>query len=95
MDQLDTKTFSQIPTILDGDKFDLFIDDGLHAPIANINFLNHAKNHVRPGGFLVVEDIARQSLDVWKLVAETSPKNWKCEIIKTRHAYMFIAQVLL
>ena len=38
-------------------RFDLVIDDGLYAPGANLNVLEFALQHLRPGGYVVIEDI--------------------------------------
>ena len=37
--------------------FDVVIDDGMHSIGASLNTLYFGLRHVRPGGFVVVEDI--------------------------------------
>jgi hypothetical protein len=58
--------------------FDLIIDDGLHALGANANTLLFALRSVRPGGFVVIEDVTVRCLPgialIDALLRSTSPK---------------------
>ena len=53
--------------------YDLFIDDGLHSIGANLNSLVFGLRHLKPGGFVVVEDIGPSYfaaiLRSWQVIA--------------------------
>lgn len=53
------------------DAFDIIIDDGLHTFEANTSFLEGSIEHLRPGGFFVIEDILRDALERWRERLET------------------------
>jgi len=42
---------------LSGSEFDILIDDSTHVFKDQINFINVAYKHLKPGGFLIIEDI--------------------------------------
>jgi hypothetical protein len=44
---------------------DIIIEDGLHTFEANLSFLEASIQHVRPGGFYVVEDILTSCKGAW------------------------------
>lgn len=44
---------------------DIIIDDGLHTFEGNISFLEGSLQHLRPGGFYVVEDILQEAIGTW------------------------------
>lgn len=69
VDQLSPQTFLEMGTKLGCGEFDLVIDDGLHNPEANLNTLLWAITTVRPGGFIVIEDIPDRAATVWRLVS--------------------------
>lgn len=45
---------------------DIIIEDGLHTFEANVSFLEGSLDHLRPGGFYVVEDVHREYIDKWR-----------------------------
>ncbi len=53
VDQMDLSSFTF------NEKYDLIIDDGLHSIAANFNTLLFALDHVKEGGWIVIEDIQR------------------------------------
>lgn len=57
VNQLEPTTVEALYGRFGSEPFDLFIDDGLHAVAPNLVTLNFALRHVRPGGFIVIEDI--------------------------------------
>jgi hypothetical protein len=73
-------------------ELDLIIDDGLHAPNANIAVLTMALSKVKVGGWVVIEDIDRSALPIWQLVAATMPGTYKCTLINTARALVFTAR---
>lgn len=68
VDQLKPSTFATIADQVGGG-FDLVIDDGLHSPNANIASLIFGLKIVRPGGWVVIEDVALEARDIWDTVA--------------------------
>lgn len=63
LDQTSIKELWERPEIRDG--VDILIEDGLHTLAANISFLQGSLDHVRPGGYYVVEDIAGEFKKEW------------------------------
>lgn len=90
VDQLDFKTFDNIPDI----KYDLIIDDGLHSLGANFNTLLFALDHLNNNGWIVIEDIG--IIDNWKSIDYIlqSTNKFKTYIIKSRYLYMYIINKL-
>jgi hypothetical protein len=68
VDQLDLTSWRNIPGHVVQRGFDLIVDDGLHAPLANLNTLISTLPFLRPGGAIVVEDVAATALPVWTLL---------------------------
>jgi len=65
-DQLDSEAITELwsePELKT--EMDLIIEDGLHTFEANRSFLEVSIQHVRPGGFYVVEDILTSCTDAW------------------------------
>ncbi len=93
IDQLKPSSIVDLGTFLGEKSLDVLIDDGLHAPLANINVLNNASKYVRAGGFIIIEDIAERSLPIWELAMLLAPRDWKMRILKTRCEYVFVVQV--
>ena len=60
VDQLDADSLENLYSRFGNRKFDLVIDDGLHAGGANINVLAFGLRHVRPGGYVVIEDVGHE-----------------------------------
>jgi hypothetical protein len=70
-------------------EIDLIIDDGLHAPDANINTLAFALPRLKAGGWLVVEDIAEEAASVWQLMSLLLPSEYHCRLIQARGGLLF------
>lgn len=68
IDQNNLQTYFEVSEASGIDQFDLIIDDGLHSTFANINSLIFAQSHLRPGGYLIIEDIPDRAMPVWNLV---------------------------
>ncbi|MGC2415271.1 MAG: hypothetical protein WA459_21570 [Stellaceae bacterium] len=66
LDQTNLQSFDDLSAIV-GQDFDIIIDDGLHAPNANIASLAFACKRLKPGGWSVVEDINPAALPVWRV----------------------------
>jgi len=71
-DQLDSVAIRDLwsqPVLQNG--FDIIIDDGLHTFEANISFLDGSLERLRPGGYFVIEDILRETIERWHERLET------------------------
>lgn len=74
VDQTDPKSFDNLLDRIPGE-FDLIIDDGLHSPHANIHSLEFGLKKVGTNGWVVIEDIYRDAMDIWQVVAALLPKD--------------------
>jgi len=71
---------------------DLVIDDGLHSPLGNINILRFGLEKVRVGGWVIIEDIANYSADVWRLISILLPQErFDSKLVKVASGhYIFV-----
>ncbi len=93
VDQTDLTSLARLGDSV-GTDFDLIIDDGLHAPHANLAVLLFAMNRVRPGGFIVIEDIARCTAPLWEVAMALVPSTFECQLFDTRNTLVLVAQRL-
>jgi SAM-dependent methyltransferase len=77
-----------------GNDFDLIIDDGLHSPNANIAVLAFALTRLKPGGWVVVEDIIGDALPIWQVVASLLPPEFEPHLISAQGALVFAVRRL-
>jgi hypothetical protein len=93
VDQTDPGSFvalgEQVPSDLD-----LIIDDGLHSPSANIETLKFALSRIKPGGWVVIEDIGTPTLPVWYVVSAFLPHNFEAHIITAHLGNLFAVRRL-
>jgi hypothetical protein len=79
-----------------GSGFDLMIDDGLHAPNANVYSLTLFLGLLKPHGWAVIEDISETTLDQWHIVSAILPDHFKPQIVKCGSgcspSYVFLVQ---
>lgn len=93
LDQTDLSSWSSLEEQLRGLRFDLLIDDGLHVPHANIRTLTFGLRHIRSGGWVVVEDIASSSREIWRLVGRLiQSSQYRPFLVDTRAALIFAVQ---
>ena len=76
--------FDELYAHLSDDIFDLVIDDGLHAPNANIATMLFALKILRPSGFLIVEDIHSNSIPIWQVVPALLPENYSPKRVQAK-----------
>ena len=74
-----------------GGKLDLIIDDGLHAPNANLATLNYALRKLSRNGFVVIEDILPCHMPVWNVI-NTLLTNYTRTFVQCPHTYMLVLQ---
>lgn len=75
-----------------GGGYSLMVDDGLHAPHANLNTLAFFLPRMRVGGFAVIEDIHESVLPLWRAVRNFLPSEFEAEIVEMRQAHCFVVR---
>lgn len=93
VDQTDTASLDDLSAKLPGD-FDLIVDDGLHAPDANLATLRFAMAKLRIGGWAIIEDINPGQAAFWQVVAALVPANFEIFLVKSRHSMLFAVRRL-
>jgi hypothetical protein len=91
LDQTDPATFEQIAEAIPTD-LDLFIDDGLHSPHANLATLEFGLGRIKPGGWVVIEDISRRAIVLWECVSALLPDRFRPLLLRARHGVLFAVQ---
>lgn len=94
VDQMDSASYEKMLVELDleQDRFDLIIDDGLHAVTANINSLVFALKYLNDGGFFVAEDIPERTLRAWWPVINIVSTNHGVLLVKCKSAYLLVVE---
>jgi hypothetical protein len=91
VDQTDLSSFDALGQRVDRN-FDLIVDDGLHSPNANIAVLAFSLKRLKPGGWIVIEDIAERSLPVWEVIAALLPLDYEPHLISGKAGMVFAVQ---
>jgi hypothetical protein len=89
-DQTSEEDWRLLRKIIKPQTVDVFIDDGLHTPSANLCFLNNAVEFVRPGGWLIIEDIPARALPIWRLVMAIPKSEINFKMFKGIHSYVLV-----
>jgi SAM-dependent methyltransferase len=92
VDQTRPDSFDELYADLSDDKFDLVIDDGLHAPNANIATMLFALKILRPSGYFIVEDIHSNSIPIWQVVAALLPEKHCPKLVQAKGGLLFLIQ---
>src|SRR6185369_4940030 len=92
-DQTDAASLDELARFLPED-LDLVIDDGLHSPDANLNTLSLGLRKVRPGGWVVIEDISPSALPLWECVAVMLRPGYRACLFSAEGGILFAAQKL-
>jgi hypothetical protein len=88
VDQTDLESFRALEQVAGG-HLDLVIDDGLHAPNANLAVAAFALPRLTQGGWLIIEDIAPNAVPVWRVVSALLPAEYRPIIINAKGAFVF------
>ena len=88
VDQTDAGSFVTLGESVPGE-LDMFIDDGLHSPSANITTLRFALTKIKIGGWVVVEDIGEEAFPVWEVAAALLPASHETFLIKCEKEWVF------
>ncbi len=91
VDQTDLASLDALAAHLP-DAVDLIIDDGLHAPNANVAVLAFGLNRLKDGGWLVVEDIPERAIPLWEVVAALLPDRFESRLLRARGALAFVVR---
>ena len=93
VDQTDIGTFLDLSNKI-GEGFDLMIDDGLHAPNANLHSLKFFLPRIRVGGYAIIEDICPKTKEIWKLVSKVLGQNYSSAFFEMKSACIFVVKRL-
>ena len=93
VDQLDNASIRKLRKTIPDD-FDLVIDDGLHSPDANISTLILGLHAIKPGGWIVIEDIKPEAEPLWRVVGALLPERFEATMIQANYALVFAVQRL-
>lgn len=88
VDQTDATTFQALDAHIP-DGLDLVIDDGLHAPNANLATLSYGLHKVRHGGWVVVEDIGPPAVPLWQIVYALLSRGLECHLLRGTMSFVF------
>jgi SAM-dependent methyltransferase len=92
VDQTDASTITSLGEKIPG-QLDLIIDDGLHAPNANLAVLIFALDKVKPGGWVVIEDISEEATPIWRVVSSHLPPQYASYLIEAKGGMVFAVQI--
>lgn len=90
LDQTNDDSWNTLMLELGEDKYDLVIDDGLHAPVANLRSIIYGLRLLKRNGVLVIEDAAVQSLPLWETALHLVSDSFSGYIVKTKKAYLVV-----
>jgi len=92
VDQTDAVTIKELGEKMPG-KLDLIIDDGLHAPNANLAVLAFAIEKLKAGGWVVIEDISEEASSIWKVMSALLPRQYVSYLIEAKGGMVFAVQM--
>jgi hypothetical protein len=87
VDQTDNSSFGELRGCAEG--FRLLIDDGLHSPNANLAVLLFGLPLLRPGSWIVIEDIVPDALPLWQLVGVLLGEKFATYLVRTKTALVY------
>ena len=90
VDQTSPETFVDLGRQLP-EQLDLIIDDGLHAPNANLATLRFALSRVSKGGWIVIEDVAVETQPMWEVVSALLPREFESYLLRESARYFMFA----
>lgn len=85
-DQLDNNEIDKIINTF-SNKVDVLIDDGLHSVIANINSIKIASKILKKGGYLIIEDISIDGLNLLKIAFNLIDNIFNVDIYTNQSCY--------
>jgi len=94
VDQTDASTIKALNVKIPG-RLDLLIDDGLHAPNANLAVLAEAFDKIKAGGWLVIEDISPEAHPIWSVASALLPSQYTSYLIEAKGGMVFAVRMPL
>jgi hypothetical protein len=91
LDQTNYSTFEALNLKIPNE-IDLLIDDGLHVPNANILSLFYGLQKIKIGGWVVIEDIGPNSIELWKIINQLIPMNFRGYLLDQGGGAMYAVQ---
>lgn len=88
VDQTDPATFEALKDMIPNG-IDLVIDDGLHAPDANIATLTFGLSRIKAGGWVIIEDIPTKALALWDFIGAILPRQFEPTLFELDLATLF------
>lgn len=88
--QTEQSSWDGFTAILGEQYFDLIIDDGLHAPLANLMTIKNLLPRLKSSGHLVIEDVNINALPLWDIFSDITKNNINIKIVKASKAHMVI-----
>ena len=82
VDQLDANSIQVMWQNVGDTKFDLILDDGLHTYEANATFIENSYDHVKSGGFYVIEDIIMSNENILKFYNLMQKNHYPAVLVK-------------
>lgn len=93
VDQTDLASFESLDANIPN-AVDLIIDDGLHAPNANLAVLSFGLAKLKNRGWLVIEDIPERAIPLWQVVAALLPPTFPSRLLRAEGGLVFAVQRL-
>lgn len=91
VDQTDRSSLRNLSNRLPSE-FDLMIDDGLHAPNANIHSLEFFLQRIKIGGHAVIEDVSTASRTIWEVVHHLIPNRFSMHMVMTKKCLAIVVK---
>lgn len=90
LDQTNLDSWNQFRHKIGDKKFELIIDDGLHTALANLVTVKESLKLLSVDGILVIEDVHKNALAVWRLLSQVLCLIWDVKIYQTNASYMVV-----
>ena len=91
VDQTDPASFAELESLV-GPAIDVVIDDGLHAPNANLSVLNFALERLSVGGWVIIEDIVVTAEPIWAVIGALMPDSYEPVLLRAEGGVIFAAR---
>ena len=90
LDQTNSDSWANFRNTVGNKKFDLIIDDGLHTALANLVVVKESMRLLTTYGVIVIEDVNKNALPVWKLLSQVLQSIWDVEIYRTSASHLVL-----
>lgn len=91
VDQRDASSFADLRKLAAAQPYDIIIDDGLHAPDANIAVLLFALDVLAPRGWIIVEDIKAAALPAFQVIRAVLERDFETHLVQAKADYVLLA----